>query len=68
MGAATTGASLDGVIVSVKVSDAERAVARRDLEVDRAAEFRGGVPEKVRVAASNESQVGSAAPLASVAV
>jgi hypothetical protein len=38
------------------------------LTVTSASKLVGGVPEKVRVVASNDSQVGSASPLPSVAV
>ena len=59
---ATTGASLVGVIVSVNVSDVlsepSLAVTLRSIEPLKSS---GGVPEKVRVAASNESQLGRAA-------
>ena len=67
-GALTTGASLTGSMVSVKVSE---AVSEPSLAVTFSSreplKFCGGVPEKVRVAASNVSQDGSAAPLARVA-
>ena len=69
MGAATTGASLVGVIVSVKVSVTlsvpSLAVTLRSIRPLNSA---GGLPEKVRVAASNESHPGRAAPLTSVAL
>ena len=61
---ATTGASLTGVTVSVNVSDAlsEPSLAVT-LRFEGAGKFSGGVPTKVRVAASKASQPGSAAPL-----
>src|SRR5687768_5221440 len=64
-----TGASLTGVTVSVNLSERSYepslAVTLRSIEPLKS---RGGVPEKVRVAASNASQAGSAEPSHSVAV
>ena len=63
------GASLTGVTVRVKVSETLRELSLAvTLKSREPLKFCGGVPEKVRVAASKESQPGRAAPLASVAL
>ena len=68
-GVPTTGASLTGVTVSLNVSEAlnEPSLATT-VRSNVSVAFAGGVPEKVRVSASNVSHGGRADPSDRVAV